>query len=397
MQTEDVLMCPGPNEIADRVIRAMIRPAACPVYDEFQEFYEQTLDMLAQVFQTTNQVIPLPGSGRSGLEAAITSVIEPGDQALTIVCGMFGETAMRIVDGVGGKAAGFSMPWGEPLDLNAFAQKLASGTYKLVTMVHNETSTGAVYEAADVSRLAHEHGALFLFDAISSLAGADLPTDAWDVDLAVGCNHKAIGAPIGHAYVTVSERAWEVMEKRQQPCGSVFSNLLHWKAQPDDTATGGRTHKRPQGVFSAVHLFYALHEALTMIFEEGLPQRFARHRLNAAAFRAGIQALGLPLLAHPSVASPTVSCVRLPEGIASQEFLFHLRQDHGLATLPGLGDYRSTAVRIGHMGVTATPRNVFHMLHAFDSILAGLGHRHDPSVAVTRAAELYAAAADHHE
>ena len=212
----------------------MIRPAACPVYDEFQEFYEQTLDMLAQVFQTTNQVIPLPGSGRSGLEAAITSVIEPGDQALTIVCGMFGETAMRIVDGVGGKAAGFSMPWGEPLDLNAFAQKLASGTYKLVTMVHNETSTGAVYEAADVSRLAHEHGALFLFDAISSLAGADLPTDAWDVDLAVGCNHKAIGAPIGHAYVTVSERAWEVMEKRQQPCGSVFSNLLHWKAQPDD-------------------------------------------------------------------------------------------------------------------------------------------------------------------
>ncbi len=397
MQTEDVLMCPGPNEIADRVIRAMIRPAACPVYDEFQEFYEQTLDMLAQVFQTTNQVIPLPGSGRSGLEAAITSVIEPGDQALTIVCGMFGETAMRIVDGVGGKAAGFSMPWGEPLDLNAFAQKLASGTYKLVTMVHNETSTGAVYEAADVSRLAHEHGALFLFDAISSLAGADLPTDAWDVDLAVGCNHKAIGAPIGHAYVTVSERAWEVMEKRQQPCGSVFSNLLHWKAQPDDTATGGRTHKRPQGVFSAVHLFYALHEALTMIFEEGLPQRFARHRLNAAAFRAGIQALGLPLLAHPSVASPTVSCVRLPEGIASQEFLFHLRQDHGLATLPGLGDYRSTAVRIGHMGVTATPRNVFHTLHAFDSILAGLGHRHDPSVAVTRAAELYAAAADHHE
>ena len=152
MQTEDILMCPGPNEIADRVIRAMIQPAACPVYEEFQEFYEQTLDMLAEVFQTRHQVVPLPGSGRSGLEGAITSVIEPGDPSLTIVCGMFCETARRIVNGVGGKAEGFTVPWGEPIDLEAFAQKLSSGSYKLVTMVHNETSTGALYDAAEVSR-----------------------------------------------------------------------------------------------------------------------------------------------------------------------------------------------------------------------------------------------------
>ncbi len=392
MQTEDILMCPGPNEIADRVIRAMMKPAACPVYEEFQEFYEQTLDMLADVFRTANQVIPLPGSGRSGLEGAITSVIEPGDPSLTIVCGMFGETAIRIVNGVGGKADAFTMPWGEPIDLDAFAQKLSSGSYKLVTMVHNETSTGACYDAAEVSRLAHEHGALFLLDAISSLAGADLPTDAWDVDLVVGCNHKAVGAPIGHAYVSVSDRAWEVMERRRHPCGSVFSNLMNWKAQPDETATGGRTMRRPQGVFSAVHLFYALNEALKMILEEGLEARFARHQMNAAAFREGVQATGLRLLSHPDVASPTVSCVRMPEGITSFEFLKHLRQDHGLATLPGLGDFHESAVRIGHMGVTATPRNIFHALHAFDSILARLGHRHDRGAGVTRAAEVYAKA-----
>ena len=104
MQTEDILICPGPNELADRVIRAMMRPAACPAFEEFQEFYEQTLDMLAQVFQTTNQVVPLPGSGRSGLEAAITSVLEPGDRTLTIVTGYFGELAIRIANGLGGKA-----------------------------------------------------------------------------------------------------------------------------------------------------------------------------------------------------------------------------------------------------------------------------------------------------
>ena len=213
METEDILMCPGPNEIADRVIRAMLRSAACPVYDEFQEFYEQTLDMLAQVFQTTNQVIPLPGSGRSGLESAITSVVERDERTLTIANGQFGDLAIRIVNGIGGKGEAFSSPWGAPIDLEAFAEKLASGQYKLVTMVHNETSTGAVYQAGEVARLAHQHGALFLLDAVSSLGGANLPMDTWDVDLAVSCNHKAIGAPIGHAYVAVSNRAWEVMDK----------------------------------------------------------------------------------------------------------------------------------------------------------------------------------------
>jgi aspartate aminotransferase-like enzyme len=392
METEDILMCPGPNEIADRVIRAMMRSAACPVYDEFQEFYEQTLDMLAQVFQTTNQVIPLPGSGRSGLESAITSVLEPGDGTLTIANGQFGDLAMRIVNGLGGKADAFQAPWGTPIDLDAFAAKLASGAYKLVTMVHNETSTGAVYQAGEVSRLAHEHGALFLLDGVSSLGGADMPTDTWKVDLAVSCNHKAIGAPIGHAYVAVSERAWGVMEQRHAPCGTIFGNLLTWKAQPDETATGGRTLKRPQGVFSAVHLFYALHEALAMILEEGLPPRFARHQLNAAAFRAGITALGLQMIARPEVASPTVTCVCLPDGISSKEFLHYFRQDHGLATLPGLGDYRPRAVRVGHMGVTATPRNILHALHAFDSVLTRLGHQHDRGAAVGRAEEVYAEA-----
>lgn len=392
MQTEDILMCPGPNEIADRVLRAMIRPAACPVFEEFQEFYEQTLDMLSQVYQTRNEVVPIPGSGRSGLESAISSVVERGDRTLTIVNGYFGELAIRIVNGVGGKPEAFQAPWGSVLDLDAFAAKLASGSYKLVTMVHNETSSGSLYEPQEVARLAHEHGALFLLDAVSSLGGAPVSMDEWDIDLVASCNHKAVGAPIGHAHVAVSERAWASMEARREPCGTVFGNLLHWKPQADATATGGRSKKRPQGVFAAVHLFYALHEALQMILEEGLEARFARHRLNAAAFRAGIAALGLKTIAQPQVASPTVTCVQLPAGISSHAFLKHFRQDHGLATLPGIADYRETTVRIGHMGVTSTPRNILHALHAFDSVLTRLGHQHDRGAAVTHAEDVYISA-----
>ncbi|MBI4640211.1 MAG: alanine--glyoxylate aminotransferase family protein, partial [Candidatus Tectomicrobia bacterium] len=390
MKTEDILMCPGPNDIADRVIRAMMKPAECPIFEEFQEFYEQTLDMLAEVFQTTNQVIPLPGSGRSGIEASILSLLEPGDKALSIVCGQFGNLAMRVIRAVGGEAVEFASPWGEPVDLEAFKKALSNGNYKLVTMVHNETSTGALYSnAGKFAKLAHEHGALFLLDAISSLGGADLPTDEWEVDLCVACNHKAIAAPIGHAYVAVSDRAWEAMEKRKEPCRTIFNNLLTWKAQVEETAEG-RKEQPTQGVFSAVHLFYALHEALKMILEEGLQPRFARHILNARAFREGILALGLKPLAHPDIASPTVTCIPLPGGITSEEFLRHFRQDHGIATLPGIGPYRDTAIRIGHMGVTAVPRCILYTLHATQTTLAQFGYEAKPGTATLRAEEVYA-------
>jgi aspartate aminotransferase-like enzyme len=347
--------------------------------------------MLAQVYQTRHEVAPIPGSGRSGIESAITSVIEPGDKALVIICGQFGHLAARVVNDVGGRAEEVHFPWGEPLDMAVIRDKLGRETYKLVTMVHNETSSGAVYmNAGEVAALAHAHGALFLLDAISSLGGADLPTDAWDVDLCVSCNHKAIAAPIGHAYVAVSERAWAVMEQRTEPCRNIFGNLLHWKAQPLDHPVDGRTMRRPQGVFTAVHLFYALREALTMILEEGLEARFARHLLNARAFREGIMALGLRSLAHPDLASPTVTCIPLPEGMRSADFLQHLQKDHGIFTLPGLGPQRDTAIRIGHMGVTAVPRCILHTLYAVEAVLTKMGYRVAPGAAVNRAEQVYA-------
>jgi aspartate aminotransferase-like enzyme len=343
------------------------------------------------VYQTHHQVVPIPGSGRSGVESAITSVIEPGDRALVIICGTFGHLAARVVTAVGGQAEEMQFQWGEQLDLGVVRDKLAQGSYKLVTMVHNETSSGAIYmNAGEVARLAHAHGALFMLDAISSLGGADLPTDRWQVDLCVSCNHKAIAAPIGHAYVAVSDRAWEVMEGRREPCRNIFGGLLNWKAQRLDSPVDGRMMRRPQGVFTAVHLFYALHEALTMILEEGLEARFARHLLNAHAFRAGIEALGLQPLATPELASPTVTCIPLPEGMRSDDFLKHLQEEHGIFTLPGLGPYRETAIRLGHMGVTAVPRCVLHTLYAIESVLAKMGYGVVPGVAVNRAERVYA-------
>ncbi|RMF86222.1 MAG: alanine--glyoxylate aminotransferase family protein [Nitrospinota bacterium] len=389
-------MCPGPNDIADRVLRAMIRPATAPGSPEFQEVFEQVHERLAQVFQTSNQVITVPGSGRTGLESAILSVLEPGDPTLTITAGYFGSMAIRIITNAGGKADEISFPWGEPLDLERIEEKIAQGGYKLVTMVHNETSSGALYqEAGAVARMAHQHGALFLLDAISSLGGAPLPTDEWEVDLCVSCSHKAMASPIGHGYVAVSDRAWSVMEQRKEPCRSTFFNLLNWKAQPSEEAVGGRTHRRPQVVFSSVHVYYALHEALQMILEEGVEQRWNRHRINAQAFREGIQALGLKPLAKPEIASPTVTCIPLPEGIRPADFLQKLRAEHGIYTTRGLGPYRENAIRIGHMGVTAIPRCILHTLYAMESVLASFGYPVSPGAAVSRAGQVYAEAQQH--
>jgi aspartate aminotransferase-like enzyme len=190
----------------------------------------------------------------------------------------------------------------------------------------------------------------------------------------------------------VSDRAWQVMERRKEPCRNIFGNLLTWRAQPEEKPTGGRTMRQPQGVFTAVHLFYALHEALTMILEEGLEVRFARHVLNARAFREGIHALDLRTLAKPELASPTVTCIPLPDGMRSADVLRHLQQDHGIFTLPGIGAYRDTAIRIGHMGVTAIPRCILHTLYALESVLAKMGHRVVPGVALSRAEQVYAEA-----
>lgn len=392
MKTEDILMCPGPNDIADRVIRAMLRPAANPYSDEFLALFDQIHEDLAQIFQTRNQVITVPGSGRNGMEAAIISVIEPGDRTLTIVNGYFGGLAIRLVNNAGGKAEEITFPWGEQIDIEMVADKLSQGNYKLVTMVHNETSSGALYQnAGEIAKLAHQHGALFLLDAISSLGGASVPTDEWEVDLCVSCSHKAIAAPIGHGYIAVSDRAWSVMEKRKEPCRATYSNLLNWRIRPSKEG-GERPYTRPLVVFSAVHIYYALHEALQMILEEGLEARFARHQINARAFREGIEAMGLIPLAKPEIASPTVTCIPLPHGIKPTAVLDYLHQDHGITTTTAIEPYHETAFRIGHMGVTAIPRCILHTLYAIESAMAKLGYPVSPGSAVNRAIQVYAEA-----
>ena len=390
MLDNDLLMTPGPTEIPPRVLKAMARSSMVPYHPEFIEILDRTLDKLEKVYQTANEVVVMPGSGRIGLESALTSVIEDGDRVLSIVAGFFGGWIKDIAGALGGRAEEFSVGWGQPVDLNRLEDALKKGDYNLLTLVHNETSAGSTYPAGEIARLAHRYGALVLMDTISSLGGVDIPTDDWEVDLNVSTTHKCISAPIGLAFVAVGPRAWEKMESRKTPCKSFFLNLLKWKTAivPAPGQEGKTVKQRRQAVFMPVHSIFALSEALDIIIEEGFEPRFNRHILNAVAFRDGIRAIGLKVLAEEDVASPTVTCVLLPEGVSAPEVIVALREKHHIRVGGGIADLKERAIRLGHMGLTSSPQYIIPALSGIEKTLSSMGCRLPKGEAIRRAQEL---------
>ncbi|MGH7278348.1 MAG: pyridoxal-phosphate-dependent aminotransferase family protein, partial [Candidatus Rokuibacteriota bacterium] len=194
-QTRPVLMIPGPTELPFPVIQAMNQPPAIQYDRTFdEEVLEPTTLALREVFQTRGEVILLPGSGRTALEAGAQSVIEPGDPVLVVQAGQFGLLMREILTRAGAEVTEFPVEWGGRLDLDRLAAETERVRPKAITLVHNETSTGTTYPAADVGRIARQAGALFLLDTVSSVAGLDVRTDEWGVDLNMTGSQKCLAA-----------------------------------------------------------------------------------------------------------------------------------------------------------------------------------------------------------
>jgi aspartate aminotransferase-like enzyme len=384
-----ILMIPGPTELPWPVIQAMSQPPMIQYDQHFDlNVLEPTTLALREIFQTTGEVILLPGSGRTALEAAATSVIEPGDRVLTIVAGVFGLLMREITTRVGARVTEFSVEWGQPLDLGALEKKVDEVKPKAITMVHNETSTGTTYPAEPVGAIAQRHGALFLLDTVSALAGIDVRTDAWGVDLNMTGSQKCLAAPLGMALVSVSPRAWEAMERRGQKAGSLVYDLLRWKELWVPTSRGGRVPEgipRRQPVSIPTHLTLAMQAATRLILEEGLPHRFRRHRVAAQAFRAGLDAMRLELFPDLSVASDTVACFRVPNGIEAGAVVRQMRDRYGILIGTGLERFRATTLRVGTMGLTASPLYVLPTLSTLELALRDLGYKAESGAGVAAA------------
>jgi aspartate aminotransferase-like enzyme len=392
--TRPILMIPGPTEMPFPVIQALNQPPTIQYDRTFdEEVLEPTTLALRDVFQTRHEVILLPGSGRTALEAGALSVIEPGDRALVVGAGQFGLLMREIMARVGADLTELTVEPGRPLDLSRLEAEARRLRPKAITLVHNETSTGTTYPAAEVGRIAREVGALFLLDTVSSLAGIDVRTDEWGVDLGMTGSQKCLAAPLGLALVSVSARAWETMERRRRKATSYAYDLLRWKELWMPESRGGHVKPgapRRQPVSIPTHLTAAMAVAVRLIREEGLPHRFRRHEVAAQALRAGLAAMSLEMFPDPSIWSNTVSCVRTPKDVEPDAVVTRMRDDYGILIGTGLAELRTTTLRIGTMGMTASPQYVLPTLSALELALRDLGVKCETGAGVAAAQRIFA-------
>ncbi len=395
--TRPVLMIPGPTELPPPVIQALAQPPTIQYDRSFDEgVLERTTLALRDVFQTRNEVILMPGSGRTALEAGALSVIEPGDRVLVVAAGQFGVLMREIMKRAGADWTELAVEPGQPLDLDHLAAEARRLRPRAITLVHNETSTGTTYPAAEVGRIAREVDALFLLDTVSSLAGIDVRTDEWGVDLNMTGSQKCLAAPLGLALVAVSPRAWAAMERRSRPPSTWAYDLLRWKQQWVPVSRGGHVPDgapRRQPISIPTHLTAAMQAAVRLVLDEGLAHRFRRHQVAAQALRAGLTAMGLEMVPHPSLWSDTVSCVRVPRDVEPAAVVARMRDQYGILVGTGLDRLRSTALRIATMGVTASPLYVLPTLGALELALRDLGHKSEPGAGPGAAQAVFADAA----
>ncbi|HEU5322171.1 MAG TPA: alanine--glyoxylate aminotransferase family protein, partial [Methylomirabilota bacterium] len=382
-----ILLGPGPSQADPRVLRAMATPLLGQFDPEFTAIMNEVVELSRFAFQADNaRAFPVPGTGRAGLEAAIVSLVEPGERVVVGECGRFGLLMIEIAERCGAEVVPVRGEWGRVIEPEAITAALRAGRTKLVAMVHGETSTGVLQPLAEVARAAHEHGALLVADAVVTLGGCEVAVDGWDVDVAVAGTQKCLSCPSGLAPVTLSARAEAAIRARRR---KVASNYLDLGQLADYWSPARFNHHT-----APTAMVYGLREALRAVREEGLAARFARHRLHGDALRAGLDALGLVLFGKeaPGHRLPFVTPVVVPDGVDELRVRRRLVDDFGIEIGAAFGPLQGRIWRIGTMGCSATRRNVLLCLAALEHVLRAEGWRAAPGAGVDAARVHYESA-----
>jgi len=379
-----ILMGPGPTMADPRVLRAMATPLLGQFDPEFTAIMNEVMELLRVVFQTGNvRTFPVSGTGRAGLEAALTSLVEPGDRIVVGECGRFGRLLIELGERCGAEVVAVRSEWGRVIEAAAIQAALETGRTKLVAIVHGETSTGVLQPLEDIARVAHAHDALLVADCVVTLGGCDVAVDDWGVDVTVAGTQKCLSCPSGLAPVTYNARAEAVMAARRT---RVSSNYLDLGQLADYWSPARFNHHT-----APTSLVYGLREALRAVCDEGLAVRFARHRQHGDALRAGLAALGLTLFgaAAPQHRLPFITPVVVPDGVDELRIRRRLLDDFGIEVGAAFGPLQGRIWRIGTMGYSAQRQNVLLCLVALESVLRGEGLRVDPGAGVDAALAHY--------
>jgi alanine-glyoxylate transaminase/serine-glyoxylate transaminase/serine-pyruvate transaminase len=363
-------MGPGPLEIHPKVYQALTSPVIGYLDPDYLKILDHVGDKLRMVFQTNNRATnAMPGTGTSGMEACVANLIEPGDKVLVCVHGYFGDRLKQMVERQDAQMTVIEEEWGKPIDPQKIESALKSDVYKVLAIVHAETSTGVLQPMNDIVKLVRDHGVMLLLDTVTSLGGVEVKMDDWGVDAAYSCSQKCIGCPPGVAPVSFSDRAVETARNRKQPARSWYLDITllekYWGSERVYHHTSSST------------LNYALLEALTLIEEEGLQNRFARHLKNHRALVAGAEALGLEMLVSPEHRLPTLNTIRIPPGVDDVKVRSYLLNTFDLEIGGGLGALKGKVWRVGLMGYSSSAENVLFFLSAINRALALQGHQTD--------------------
>ena len=355
-------MRPGPSNASPSVLQAVSAPLVGHLDPAFVKMMDEIKAMLRHVFQTKNEMtFPISGTGSAGMEFCFVNLIERGDEVVIGTNGVFGNRMIDVAERCGAKVTRVEAPWGRIIEPAQIAEALKGCKPKLVAIVHAETSTGALTPVEEISRVAHEAGALFLLDTVTSLAGCPVKIDEWQVDAVYSGTQKCLSCPPGLSPVSLSARAMEVAAKRKTKVQSWYLdvNLLasYWGQER------AYHHTAP------ISMNYALHESLRLVLRESLENRWRRHEENYLALREGLKAMGLGIASQEGHQLWQLNAVTVPSGVDEASVRKALLSDFNIEIGAGLGPLKGKIWRVGLMGETSTAANVKTFLTALRTCL----------------------------
>jgi aspartate aminotransferase-like enzyme len=386
MASRKILMIPGPSEVDPEVLSIMARPVLAHYGSEWCQIHIETCDKLKRIFNTNQSVLLLPGPGNAAIDLAVGNLIEPGDKALNVLNGFFGEIFRSSIEMHGGRSIDIKADIGKAVSPDQIRHKLSEERdIKAVFAVHSETSTGVLNPIKEIGEICGEFNVLYVVDTISSFSGIEVRMDDWNIDICIGYASKALGSVNGIVPVAISDRAWKVALNRRTPMRARFLNLQVWKKFIDEWSSWG--HPFPSSMPSSVIL--ALKRATELALEEGLEKRYRRHYIAGKATRAGLRNLGFQIVPKEEEASSTITAAMVPNNIniGKLKGILNERFDILIAEMGALTGVKG--IRIGHMGVTASPMYVIPTIAAIEVALAELGVSVKPGSGVGGAMDVF--------
>lgn len=371
------LLAPGPTQVPPEVLLAMARPIIHHRAPEFDELFGQVREDLKWLFQTQNDVLMLASSGTGAMEGAVANFLSPGDKALVVNGGKFGERWGKLGKTFGAQVQELKVEWGHAVDPQQIADALKKDpSIKAVYIQASETSTGVAHDTKAIADIVRPYDeTILVVDAITALGVFDVKTDAWGLDVVVAGSQKAFMLPPGLAFVSVSEKAWRMADKAKN---SVF--YFNFKKERDSQI------KNQTAFTPAVSMILGLQEVFRMLKAEGLEEVFARQARLAHAMREGVKAAGLSLFAKQSP-SDALTAITAPEGIDGQAVYRNLRTQYGITAAGGQDHLKGKVFRISHMGYVDR-FDIIVALSAVEMVLKGLGHPVELGRGVAKAEEL---------